>query len=453
MTLKIPAPTLTALRDQLVQDDGNERFAYLFCNSSGDDLLAPSFEAIQDADLQVMHAGACRPKIDLEREQIVACYDADDIPVMVHSHPFSQRPGFSGIDVATMDEYRDWLTGLFPGKKFGFGVIGAAGLQTILYRPEKDGFEDLPVDVLGEWMLEQDWRCTSESDVPAVGRERYDRNIRALTDEGQARLADTHVGIVGCGGIGSLLAEELARLGVHAFTLIDPDVVEQSNLPRLYGAFDFHIGRPKVEVLEEHLWHINQELEVQSVQKPVEEASDKLLNVDVILAGVDAVSARMWLNEFAVKHLLAYIDAGVVIEKDAEAVSKMHGFVQTIVPGVTGCFDCLDRGDPDRARIEQLDEHELEEQVERGYVDETVLSPEPAVIHLNSTAGSLAVNEFVKLVTGLDDPVGFLRYEGLDYDLVRMATLPSDECPTCSKVLGRGEFTNVDDDPLEEVPV
>lgn len=452
MNLTLPAPLLQRLRSELVQEDELERFAYLYCGQTGEELTAAEVNLVDRDDLEVISQGACRPDLDVERDHIQACINDGLIPVMVHSHPFADRPGFSGVDVATIGNYHTWLAGLYPDTPFGFIVIGRNGIATTVYDPDQDKFVDLPVTVLGEWVLEQEWALPSEhSDTGAtIDRGRYDRNIRAMTDDGQQAIASTSVAIIGCGGIGSVLVEELARLGVRQFTLIDPDTIEASNLPRLVGAFPEHVGRPKVTVLQNHLWHIAPNSETTTVQQPVQDAAEYLNDVDVIIAGVDQVSARMWLNEYAVRHLTPYIDAGSIIETgDDEVVETMDGYVQTIVPGVNACFDCLDRGDHEQARIEQLSEDELEEQLARGYIEDSDLAPEPAVIHLNGTVASLAVNEFAKLVTGFDVPSDFLRYDGLDNDVTELSTHCSSTCLTCSNQLGHGDY-DIDDDPADE---
>lgn len=463
MQLTIPAPVLERIRSELVKEDELERFAYLYCGRNGEDLLVSDVHPVDRDNLDVMAKGACRPELDVERNHIQECVTSGFVPVMVHSHPFTDNPGFSGVDVATMNDYYTWLHGLYPDTSFGFIVVGRSGIDASVWSVDEEKFQPLPVQVQGKWLLNRDWALPSERSDPGteedgINENRFDRNIRALGHSGQHQLADTHVAVVGCGGIGSILIEELARLGVKQFTLIDPDIIEESNLPRLVGAMPEHVNRPKVKILEQHLWHIAPDSEVTAVQSPVQDAQKYLENVDVIVAGVDKVSARMWLNEYSVRTLKPYIDAGVRIDTADDIgseVTDMHGFIQTVVPGVTGCFTCLDRGDHEQARREQLSEEELEEQVERGYVDEGELAPEPAVIQLNGTIASMAVNEISKLVTGFDAPAGFLRYEGVGHDLVPMATSPSPECPTCGELLGNGpeqdEYDVVEDDPSTDM--
>jgi molybdopterin/thiamine biosynthesis adenylyltransferase len=206
--------------------------------------------------------------------------------------------------------------------------------------------------------------------------------------------------------------------------------------------------------MKEFLWRLQPDANVETVQERVEDASNQLDDVDVMLAGVDQVSARSFLNEYAVRTLTPYIDAGSIIHTDddrGDQVTAMHGYIHVIVPGVTACFDCLGRGNPDQERLEQLSEDEREHEVEQGYVDEATLAPEPAIIHLNSSVASKAVSEFVKMVIGFDEPASFLRFEDLANELVELATSPTAACVTCGDdgVLGHGH-PDVADDPIDD---
>jgi len=77
------------------------------------------------------------------------------------------------------------------------------------------------------------------------------------------------------------------------------------------------------------------------------------------------------------------------------------------------------------------------------------VAPEPAVIHLNSSVASKAVSEFSKLVTGFDEPSGFVRFADVENELVGMSTSPTEGCVTCGDVLGQGRVS-VEDVPIEE---
>ncbi|QLG61946.1 HesA/MoeB/ThiF family protein [Halorarum salinum] len=270
---------------------------------------------------------------------------------------------------------------------------------------------------------------------------RFDRTIRALGQSGVNRLATTHLAVVGCGGLGSIMAEEFTRYGIGQLTLIDPDVVEESNLPRLFGAFPADVGRPKVEVVRDHLARIDENVRATTVQDRVENATPALREVDLIVAGLDRVSTRQWLNAYAVQHRTPYVDAGVIITTSgteetetgtAPHIETMDGYIQVVLPGHSACFACLNRGDPERARIERLTEEEREEELARGYIDETQLSPEPAVVPLNGVVASKTVQLVAKLVTGYAEPPDYLHFEGVSNDLTTLSTTPRPDCPLCN---------------------
>lgn len=290
--------------------------------------------------------------------------------------------------------------------------------------------------------------------------DRYDRSIRLFTTDGQLQIQETSVMVVGCGGLGSVLVEELARLGVEQLVLVDPDVVEESNLSRLVGSMPEHIGEPKVQVLGQHIWHTCPDVDVDTYPERVQDLPMSVFgDVDVIAAGVDTVTARSYTNEMAVRYEVPYIDAGVRIDTDNEEVGAVEGVAQTIQPGQSACFDCLDRGDPQQMRIEGLSDGELWDEVDRGYLPADVLEPEPAVVHLNGVVASHAVDQFTRLVTGILEPVDLLRIDLLGYELVPMHSDRKDHCVTCGEdgVLGRGKPAPVDDgsersDPGVDIP-
>ena len=450
-TLTLTATQVTQLRDHLLQEDNLERVAYVYCSPGGDGrLLVEELVLISDEDTIGQSQTACRPSRDVELGLVQDCLRRGMHPLIIHSHPFdhSTAPRFSPRDNALMDDLYTYITGHEPDATPMFGVLGAKSITAAVYTDDKKR-EPLPITVIGNHRLDPDLHgaadtlATADTDIDTA---RFDRTIRALGEPGQQRLAATHIAIVGCGGLGSVMAEEFARYGIGELTLIDPDVVEETNLPRLFGAGDDDIGRPKVKVVRDHLYHIDDRVWVTPLKKRVEEAETALQRADLIVAGVDRVSTRQWLNAFAVQYLLPYVDAGVVISTDDTAdggdprVETMDGYIQTILPGATGCFTCHNRGDPEQARIERLSEDELQEELEQGYIEETQLSPAPAVVPLNGIVASKTVQLVAKLVTGYAQPADYLHFEGVHNELTTVNMTPRESCPTCGRtgVLGRG---------------
>lgn len=288
---------------------------------------------------------------------------------------------------------------------------------------------------------------------------RFDRIVRAFTRDGQKELQRTTAAVVGVGGIGSQLAAWLVRLGVQDMILTDPDQVETSNIPRLVGSGTRDVDAAKVEVVKRHLRRIDHRVRIRTAEQPVEGALQLLGEADLILAGLDTVSGRMVVNEAAVRLDTPYIDAGVVIEPVDDRqieVTTMDGYIQTVLPGETACLDCLDRFDMEQARREQLEQEEAEEWIDRGYVEEGWFEPEPAVVFLNGVTAGLAIDQFVRVVTGYADPVEFARFDMITYETSGMQTEMSDRCPTCSEYLRAGlpDSEHLDEDPADddEVP-
>jgi hypothetical protein len=329
-----------------------------------------------------------------------------------------------------------------------------------------------PVDQRSDSSLPDIRTDASPADQPdeeSAPEQRYDRNVRALGLDGQRRLESATVGVVGVGGLGSMAAEQLARLGVGELVLVDPDEVEASNLPRLVGVYDHHVGQPKVTTVREHLWKSSGgSLTVEAIPERVQDCAGVLDRCDVVIGCVDSVTARSYCNEYAVKHLTYYLDAGVRIDTpDAPAATndpagdvpdepagdttadgartddrtvELTGYVHLVAPGSNACFDCLGRHDQAAARIEQLSPTERSAEQERGYIDDDELAPEPAVIHLNGQCASKTVSVLVNLVTGVHTPPDFIRYDDHDHEMTELTTDPSENCPTCGTdgVLGVG---------------
>ena len=433
--LVLTATQLERVREWTLQEDGVERFAYMYCEPTENRLLVREIDPIPAEDCAVMESSAVRPELSIERERLGDAMSDGLVPIMVHSHPFSQNPGFSALDDNIMESYRDWLGQLYPEVPLGFIVIGHAGVDTAIYTdPSTPRREKLPISVVGEWMLETPLDAPKVERDRSIDGERYDRSIRALTDTGQKQIANTRVGIVGLGGLGSMVALQLARFGIQDFVFADPDVVERSNLPRIYGATNSDVGRQKVNVVGEQVARANPEATVEAYPARVQNVPESdLSNCDVIIGAVDRLDARLYCNEFAIRHLRYYIDGGVAIETDDSGrVTDERGLIQLVAPGANACLDCMGRNDAEHLRIEEMSEEEIEADIQRGYLEEDVVAPEPAITPLNGQAASLITRQFTKLVTDYSPPADFIRFDGLDDELVAVGTHPSEGCISCS---------------------
>lgn len=167
---------------------------------------------------------------------------------------------------------------------------------------------------------------------------RYSRQVRfaPIGEEGQRKLRAASAAIVGCGALGSVIAEILARAGVGKLVLIDRDTLEESNLQRqfLYDTGDVREGLPKVEAAKRRLAAVNPEVEIVAHNESLraENAERLLAGAQVLLDGTDNFPARYLLNDFAVANDIPWVYGAAV---------SSHGLTMTILPRETACLRCV----------------------------------------------------------------------------------------------------------------
>ena len=180
--------------------------------------------------------------------------------MFVHTHPGDKPPTFSAIDDHGEEILSEFLLRRGIERHHAALVMSKGGLRARHLGCD----EEIQILALGaKRIVEFRHRQLNYSRV-------YDRQVRAFGPEGQQRLARLRVAIIGLGGTGSIAAQQLVHLGIHRFLLVDPDVVEETNLNRVVGATRSDVGRTKVAVAARYL------------QSFVETASIKSIVGDVI---------------------------------------------------------------------------------------------------------------------------------------------------------------------------
>jgi adenylyltransferase/sulfurtransferase len=164
--------------------------------------------------------------------------------------------------------------------------------------------------------------------------------LRQIGVEGQRRLAEARVLLVGCGALGSVLAEQLVRAGVGHLRIVDRDVVELTNLQRqiLFDEADAREGRPKAVAAPQRLRQVNSEVRVEGIVADFNaDNAEELCEMEtgpagLLLDGTDNVQTRYLINDVAVKRGLAWVYGACV---------GTEGRVMAIRPGMTPCLRCL----------------------------------------------------------------------------------------------------------------
>ena len=167
---------------------------------------------------------------------------------------------------------------------------------------------------------------------------RYSRQelFAPIGPEGQARLRRARVAVVGCGALGSTLAEMMVRSGVGALTVIDRDYVEESNLQRqsLFDEEDAERGLPKAAAAERRLKQVNSEVAVRGVVADLaaDNAAELLQGADLVLDGTDNFETRFLLNDVCVKGGVPWVYGACV---------GSYGLALLVQPRVSPCLRCV----------------------------------------------------------------------------------------------------------------
>lgn len=277
--------------------------------------------------------------------------------------------------------------------------------------------------------------------------ERYSRQVLAFGKDGQSRIRQVRVGIVGLGGIGSVVVQMLAYLGVGNYVLVDDDKVEESNLNRLVGATqeDARNKVPKVEVASRLIKTILAGSEVIPLQMDLRnlEALTKLSTLPNYLFGcVDNDGARLILTELSAAYELPLIDCSSGIPPQKSIRPDFGGRVVVAIPGEF-CLLCANELDVNEAKQELESPRERADRIAHGY-GLGATEPDPAVISLNGLVASLAVTEFIMLVTSMRPPLRKCTYHGLEGIVRPSRDQGRPDCYICKYLVGKKEKAGIE---------
>lgn len=252
---------------------------------------------------------------------------------------------------------------------------------------------------------------------------RFSRQIvlRDIGLEGQERLRESTVAIIGVGGVGSPAALLLASMGVGKLILVDRDIVSLADLHRQFLYREEDIYLPKVEAAEKRLKEVNKDLEIKVYPEPIYNGNvDEIVGeADIILDGLDSMKARYILNRAIVRHRKPYIFAGAI---------EMYGNISTIIPYETPCLECF---------------YHIED-------EETLPTCATVGVHpsITSLTAAIEVVEATKyLVDGepqLKNKLLYIDLRGMDIDKIDIYR--DGECPVCgSKPRGRPKEVKIEE--------
>ncbi len=228
--------------------------------------------------------------------------------------------------------------------------------------------------------------------------------------EGQQKLFDARVAIIGVGALGTVIANNLCRSGVGFLRIIDRDYVEWSNLQRqtLYQEQDAAEQLPKAVAAYQHLSKVNSEIVIEPVVDDVNSSNIENLikDVDLVLDGSDNLEVRFLINEACHKYKIPWIYGGAI---------GSTGMTMNIIPGEGPCFRCLCPSDSEAGSTETC-------------------STAGVLNMLTGVIASIESAEAIKILIGSPD----VRKDVFFIDLWDFSTqvieIPKDkDCPTCAR--------------------
>lgn len=332
----------------------------------------------------------------------------------VHCHGGSDSVGFSPDDWASHERGYPALRDL-TGQLVGGLVLARAAAAGDLWLPDGGRAELAELVVPGNNLL----RLRPAPPPPSARADAtWDRQTRLFGDRGQELLAAMRVAVVGCGGVGSLVVELLARLGVGHLVLVDPDQIDPTNLPRLVAARRLDalpwlrgrdrpdrvrrlgdaLAAPKVALAARNARRANSRVRITALRQDVArpQALDALAVCDWVFLAADTHIARHVVNAVVHQYGVPATQAGVKVPSVDGRVGQVHAVTRLVLPG-SGCLHCNGLVDPAELALESAPTAEREA---ARYVADV---PAPSVVTLNALAAAEAVDHFLLSVTGLHD--------------------------------------------------
>ena len=256
--------------------------------------------------------------------------------------------------------------------------------------------------------------------------ERYSRQIlfQEIGREGQQKLLDSRVLIVGCGALGASHAEMLSRAGAGHLRIVDRDFVEFTNLQRqtLFKESDAADRLPKAIAAKTRIAEINSEIDVEAIVADVNQSNIEQLidGIDLVLDGTDNFQIRYLLNDACIKHDRTWIYGAAV---------SSYGTTMTIIPGETPCLRCIFEEMPDAGSSPTCDTAGV-------------------IMPIIATVSATQVTEAIKLIVGDRDALhgSLLQFDVWQNDRQKIKLgKPNPDCPAC----GRHEYEFLDAESVE----
>jgi hypothetical protein len=276
--------------------------------------------------------------------------------------------------------------------------------------------------------------------------DRFERQIRLFGKAGQARIGTARVIVVGDGGLGTHVVQQLCLLGVKRLGLVDAQGIKESSRNRYVGLRhnDPIPGTLKVDICERVAHAIDPAIEVEKVADTLvsEEAFAAIIRADYVFGCFDNEGARLILTELCAAYAIPYFDLASDVMPGERPEYGGRVCVAWDGNGCLACMGVLDLQDA-RAQIAGPDGRKNEDRiygVERKFLGETG----PSVVSINGAVASIAVTEFMADVTGMRRPFRLLNYYAHLGRVTNSGDGPAPDCYYCNEIRGMRERAEVE---------
>lgn len=442
--LALNDPATETLEQHLKQSAPLEEGAFLLLREGrgtrGRRLLATELLLPPPGAWEMQGEGILRPSARWLSAVIGAAIEAKAGLLFVHSHPDAHHPvGLSGVDISTMQALGATIAPMLDGP-FAASVVHQSGWAGVLWN---DGTLE-PIERIvsvGHGLRLLTPVSTTNADALLDARQ---RDALGIVHD---RLRTLTIGLVGCGGLGSPIAEQIDRMGVAEIVLVDHDLLDtDSNVRRVFGSTpaDLKATTPpaKVDVVGRHLDSLGFETRITRINADVrtEHAFRALLDTDIVLIGTDTHGSRATVNDLASTYLLPVIDVGV------RAGSKTDGTLAGLTAEVRlltadrPCLWCRDAIDANVIRAENLPPKQRAQLEREGYVAAGIGGPVPSVIALTVLGAGMATCALLALLSEESDviPNGYVL-DGMFGDAFETKTNEARHDCRCRLNVGRGD--------------
>ena len=360
--------------------------------------------------------------------------------VEFHSHLGPQPARFSPFDRRGLREFVPHVWWRLRKRPYFAVVVTHTDFDGLAWMMDPEKPQYLDGIVVGDKVFQP----TKLSSLVADSA-RYDRNARFFGQSGQDALAAANVAVVGVGGLGTHVVQQLSLLGVGSLVLIDSEEVDETNRNRYVGLRhdDPVPGMPKVELGRRLAGEVNPEVEVVPIAECLrsQPAFDAIIESHYVFGCLDNDGSRLILNELCLAYGKPYFD----LASDIVEEGTSYGGRVCVVGDDTGCLVCYDELDLRAAQVDLMSDRQRKDYADIYGIQLSDLGRVgPSVVSINGVVASLGVTEFMLMATGVPRrPSKVLKYYGERGVITTPTRSPDPDCYHCTAIRGKADAAGV----------